>query len=110
MIKDVKDGLYTINLDGSQGDTLINENYFYGESWSPDGKTVAYICYEENKAGVYLVDAETKEIALAVAGTYYGGTVWSPDGDKLMVMSKKPIDDKKPYPNEIDVTNLICFE
>lgn len=73
-------------LDGKQG---VHRK---DPSWSPDGKTIAYITDEdgEEKLGLYdLATSTEKRVALANAPGYYRNPVWSPDSTKIAYGSEK---------------------
>lgn len=60
----------------------------YGPSWSPDGKTIAFVAAEERGApmvftfyDIYLMDADGRNLRRVVEGTWATpGTSFSPDG------------------------------
>ncbi|MHC1746858.1 MAG: hypothetical protein AB9856_00540 [Cellulosilyticaceae bacterium] len=103
-------GLYTLDLVQNTCKLLVEEEFLQGASWSPDATKIAYIGYGENKEGIYSVDINTKEKALVAAGNYINSTIWNAQGDKMMVTGKKAINDRKPFPDEIDVTYIVSFE
>jgi len=59
-------------------------------AWSPDGKRIAYVSFENRKASIYTQDLATgnRELVSQVPGIN-GAPAWSPDGKKLaLVLSK----------------------
>lgn len=59
-------------------------------SWSPDGKQIAYVSFEDSRAGIYIEDVATGERRLlSVFPGINGAPAWSPDGKKMaLVLSK----------------------
>lgn len=59
-------------------------------SWSPDGRKVAYVSFENRRAGIYMqnVTAGSRQLISEFPGIN-GAPAWSPDGKKLaLVLSK----------------------
>ncbi|QZY54522.1 TolB family protein [Crassaminicella profunda] len=105
--KDVNE-LITIDLEGKQRDILV-EGYIFGAKWSVDGTKVVYISNEEGHEGVYVVDVKTKKKSLIATGEYYTPIKWSPSGQKIMMHSKKPKNNGRPF-DEMDVTNVVTLK
>lgn len=59
-------------------------------SWSPNGKLIAYVSFENSRAGIYLEEAATgRRRLLSQYPGINGAPAWSPDGRKLaLVLSK----------------------
>jgi tricorn protease len=61
-------------------------------AWSPDGKTIAYICDEgkgEHLALYDLAKGTEQRVALGDAPADYSGPVWSPDSKKIAYTDNK---------------------
>lgn len=61
-------------------------------TWSPDGKTIAYISDEDGNQKLALYDVATekeKRVLLADGSGYYRTLVWSPDSKKIAYSSEK---------------------
>lgn len=61
-------------------------------SWSPDGKTIAYISDEDGDQKLALYDVATateKRVPIADGSGYYKNLVWSPDSQKIAYSSEK---------------------
>ena len=57
-------------------------------SWSPDGRTIALLCYVEGGVVLWTVDigtAAAKALTPAVVNAVFGGIEWAPDGRRLIV-------------------------
>jgi TolB protein len=55
-------------------------------SWSPDGKKIAYVSFENGNSNIYVQDIATRSRQLAEAHRGINGApAWSPDGRKLAV-------------------------
>jgi TolB protein len=59
-------------------------------AWSPDGKQIAYVSFENRHAGIYIENVVTGErYLLSEFPGINGAPAWSPDGKKLaLVLSK----------------------
>jgi Caspase domain/WD40-like Beta Propeller Repeat len=52
--------------------------------WSPDGKSIAYVSFEDGAAAIYVQDVRTGQRRLVSAHQGVNGSpAWSPDGQKL---------------------------
>lgn len=59
-------------------------------AWSPDGKQIAYVSFEERRAGIYIENVATGSRRLvSVFPGINGAPAWSPDGSKLAVVLSK---------------------
>ncbi len=59
-------------------------------AWSPDGKKIAYVSFENRRSAIYIQTLATgKRIKVAAFQGINGAPAWSPDGQKLaMTLSK----------------------
>lgn len=59
-------------------------------SWSPDGKKIAYVSFENRRAGVYVqtVASGARQLISQFPGIN-GAPSWSPDGSKLAIVLSK---------------------
>lgn len=59
-------------------------------AWSPNGKQIAYVSFENQRAGIYLEEVATgARRLLSVFPGINGAPAWSPDGKKIaLVLSK----------------------
>ena len=81
---------YTLRVadsDGEGGQVAVNSpEPIISPSWSPDGKQLAYVSFEKQKAVVYSQDAATG--ARRVIADFRGSNsapAWAPDGQQLAV-------------------------
>ncbi|CAM3658907.1 Tol-Pal system beta propeller repeat protein TolB [Polynucleobacter brandtiae] len=59
-------------------------------SWSPDGKKVAYVSFEDRKSVIYVHELATgRRIALSNQKGNNSAPAWSPDGKKLAISLSK---------------------
>lgn len=59
-------------------------------AWSPDGRMVAYVSFENRRAGVYVQDvASGARHLISVYPGINGAPAWSPDGSRLAVVLSK---------------------
>jgi len=60
----------------------------YQPSWSPDGKWLAYVTWEEEKGYLWKVAADGKgtPIQLTSVPAYYSSPSWSPDSSRIVVL------------------------
>lgn len=83
--------LQVADADGHQPHTLL-ESYepIMSPSWSPDGRSLAFVSFERKRAEIYLIDVATgKRQLLSLFPGINGAPAWSPDGRKLaLVLSK----------------------
>jgi len=62
--------------------------YDYQPDWSPDGKSVVYVCYQKDAMELWLLDlASGKSRQLTGGGAVNLEPRWSPDGKKLVWVS-----------------------
>jgi eukaryotic-like serine/threonine-protein kinase len=66
--------------------------------WTPDGSSVIYVSYPQQRYGIFRQDLRTKEtVALVTGQGYYGDPVISPDGKWLLFIRR----DSKDSPGQI---------
>lgn len=69
---------------------IISSQPIMSPSWSPDGKTIAYVTFENRRAEIFTLNVYTK--VRTKLTSFYGlnsNPKWSPDGSKLaLVLSK----------------------
>ncbi len=83
--------LEVADADGFNPVSLVKSKQpIMSPSWSKDGKRLAFVSFEKNRAEIYIIDVATGERRLLshFAGIN-GAPAWSPDGQKLaLVLSK----------------------
>lgn len=79
------------DYDGSNAQTLlVSHQPIMSPAWSPDGKYLAYVSFENKRSEIYMVDVATgqRQLISNFPGIN-GAPTWSQDGKKLaMVLSK----------------------
>jgi len=84
------DGIYLVDLDGSNLERLLNNRRITVHAWSPDGMHIAIKTIQ----GIYLVDLTCLAAPLTCAedmvpltdiGTFIRSPVWSPDGQYILL-------------------------
>lgn len=78
--------LYCVDYDGEGLLRLTaNRRLNLFPAWSPDGKDIAFMSWENGQQGIYLLEAATGEVSLInrTEGSNLGPT-WSPDGKDLL--------------------------
>lgn len=75
------------DADGEGGQVaLVSPEPIISPAWSPDGRELAYVSFESQKAVVYVQDAATgKRRAVANFRGSNSAPAWSPDGQTLAV-------------------------
>ncbi len=69
---------------------LISTDPIMSPSWSPNGKQIAYVSFENRKSAIYIEDVATgRRHLISESKGINGAPAWSPDGRKLaLVLSK----------------------
>lgn len=82
---------------------LISTEPIMSPSWSPDGKRIAYVSFENKRSQVYTVDVATgrRQLISSFPGIN-GAPAWTPDGRQLAVVLSK---EGSPNIYSIDLSN-----
>ena len=72
---------------------LISPEPVMSPSWSPDGRQIAYVSFEKQRAEIYISDLTTGQRRLVSKFPGINGApAWSPDGTKMaLVLSKENV-------------------
>lgn len=76
------------DMDGYNPHTLLTSKFpIMSPSWSPDGKQIAYVSFEGNRAAIYIQEVATgqRKVISKFPGIN-GAPAWSPDGKKMAVV------------------------
>lgn len=93
--KDGKPYLYRLEIADVDGHNpkpiLTSHEPIMSPSWSPDGRQLAYVSFENHRSEIYLSDIVSgKRKRVSAFPGINGAPAWSPDGKKLaVVLSKK---------------------
>ena len=83
--------LIRANMDGARPQELLRSTEpLLSPSWSPDGKSVAYVSFETRRAAIFVQNLSTgTRTQVTNFQGLNGAPAWSPDGRKLaLVLSK----------------------
>lgn len=83
--------LMVADIDGFNPQALvISKEPIMSPSWSPDGKQIAYVSFETQKAAIFIQKVATGErFKVADFEGINGAPAWSPDGKTLAVVLSK---------------------
>ena len=84
-------GLYVSDQDGyGPQEVLTSSEPILSPSWSPDGRKLAYVSFEDKRPAIYVQELATgRRLKLASFTGINGAPAWSPDGRSLaMALSK----------------------
>lgn len=79
------------DMDGKNPHALVTSTSpIMSPSWSPDGKQIAYVSFENKRAQIFIISVETgrRKLVTDFAGIN-GAPAWSPDGKTLAVVLSK---------------------
>ena len=82
--------LWRQRVDSNEAVQLTNggSGYDYQPDWSPDGKSVVYVCYQKDAIELWLLDlASGRTQQLTNGGAVNVEPRWSPDGKKIAWVS-----------------------
>lgn len=71
---------------------LVSDESIMSPAWSPDGKKIAYVSFENRRTSIYIQDVATgaRRLITQLPGIN-GAPAWSPDGNKLALVLSKNI-------------------
>ncbi len=83
--------LQIADADGYGARSIVSSRQpIMSPSWSPDGKTVAYVSFEKRKSEIFIQDIWTgKRTRIASFSGINGAPAWSPDGKQLALTLSK---------------------
>ncbi len=83
--------LQVADADGYNAKTLLlSHEPLMSPTWSPDGKRLAYVSFENKQAEIFIIDVVSgrRQLVSSFPGIN-GAPAWSPDGQKLAVVLSK---------------------
>ncbi len=83
--------LEVADMDGVNAQKLVKSHEpLMSPSWSPDGKQIAFVSFEQKKSQIYIMDVATgnRQLLSEFPGIN-GAPAWSPDGKKLAAVLSK---------------------
>ncbi len=85
---------YTLEVSDADGynprPLLVSNDPIMSPAWSPNGKQIAYVSFENKHAAIYVEDVATgSRRLLSEFRGINGAPAWSPDGRKLAVVLSK---------------------
>ncbi len=89
--------LYRLEVSDADGanqkPVLVSPEPVMSPSWSPDGRQIAYVSFEKQRAEIYISDLATGQRRLVSKFPGINGApAWSPDGKKLaLVLSRENV-------------------
>lgn len=83
--------LEVADVDGYNPKPLMKSSEpIMSPSWSPDGKRLAFVSFENNRSQIFIVDVKTgNRSKVSKFPGINGAPTWSPDGRKLAVVLSK---------------------
>lgn len=77
--------------DGHNAKTVLSSNEpILSPAWSPDGKRLAYVAFENGRPGIYVQTlASGQRTRVSSSNGLNGAPAWSPDGSRLAVTLSK---------------------
>lgn len=77
-------GIYRVNVDGSNPIHLMTNSLATSPVWSPDGNRIAYLEREQETGeySIHVMNADGSQDR-AITGFGFGAPVWSPDSSKI---------------------------
>lgn len=73
------------DVDGANAQTILRSpEPILSPAWSPDGRSIAYVSFEQGRSRVFVNNLFTgQRIALPVFAGVAGAPAWSPNGDRI---------------------------
>lgn len=89
--------VYLADTDGKKNFRILTSSCILdGFTWSPDGKTIAYIKHRPESSEICLLHADEKNsYKIAEFESFINNLDWSPDGKKLAFIMTDPLTDKE---------------
>ena len=83
--------LQVADADGFNAQTILESTHpLMSPAWSPDGRRLAYVSFEDNRSAIYVQGVYTgKRTKIASFKGINGAPAWSPDGTKLALTLSK---------------------